>query len=412
MAQQGQTETVTLRTAQGDVDVVVPTGMSDLAIKAKLSARHPELMQRGEPVPKSGVLDRPAMPGVASRYAGPQSKALTEKMRASRDIPMDVAKVAGPGAATAVAPEMLLPGAVASMVGRGAGALSGGAYGGRLAREAGLPRWSGQAIGGAAGFMSPEILSKLGGPLISRIATMLGKSAPEAAGAAEEATLAEKVMQGGTSSRGAGVSPGASATPEATMQVGRAKAISKPEVTPLTQSPHYADIQAARANALEDAKNAAMNRPGWTAKLPARMPTSSAAPGAPSATVSTGGTLASKVAGAGRVGSAGDLATWQPEDLWQGYMKNKGTPLGESLGSEIKRRGLATSAASDVRPVGGPAASPTYTTDSLGVRWASHPSSPNPVSIPSSVPAEQADAYAMQKLGEQAKLAAKIKGGT
>jgi hypothetical protein len=53
----------------------------------------------------------------------------------------------------------------------------------------------------------------------------------------------------------------------------------------------------------------------------------------------------------GRTGSAGDLAHWREDDLWQGYLKNKGTPLGEALGNEIKRRGFATSAAENVRPI-------------------------------------------------------------
>jgi hypothetical protein len=39
------------------------------------------------PVPKPGVLGRPAMPGVSSHYAGPQSMALTPHGRESRDLP-------------------------------------------------------------------------------------------------------------------------------------------------------------------------------------------------------------------------------------------------------------------------------------------------------------------------------------
>jgi hypothetical protein len=65
--------------------------------------------------------------------------------------------------------------------------------------------------------------------------------------------------------------------------------------------------------------------------------------------------LAGKVAAGagGRVGSAGDLASWQPEDLWSGYMKNRGTPLGDSIAQEIQRRGLAgATTPTTVRPVG------------------------------------------------------------
>jgi hypothetical protein len=52
----------------------------------------------------------------------------------------------------------------------------------------------------------------------------------------------------------------------------------------------------------------------------------------------------------GRTGSAGDLASWREEDLWNGYVANKGTPLGHALGREIQRRGLATSPRMTVRP--------------------------------------------------------------
>jgi hypothetical protein len=44
-----------------------------------------------------------------------------------------------------------------------------------------------------------------------------------------------------------------------------------PEVTPMTESPYYNDYAAAKSNAREEAANNAMNRPGWTAPLPARV---------------------------------------------------------------------------------------------------------------------------------------------
>lgn len=65
-------------------------------------------------------------------------------------------------------------------------------------------------------------------------------------------------------------------------------------------------------------------------------PTTSSAPALPS--------------GVGRVGSAGDLTSWREEDLWAGYMQNKGTPQGEALAREIQRRGLASSPAGTYRP--------------------------------------------------------------
>jgi hypothetical protein len=54
--------------------------------------------------------------------------------------------------------------------------------------------------------------------------------------------------------------------------------------------------------------------------------------------------------GVGRAGSAGDLASWGEQDLWSGYMKNRGTPQGEAIAKEIQRRGLAQSPAGTYRP--------------------------------------------------------------
>lgn len=50
-----------------------------------------------------------------------------------------------------------------------------------------------------------------------------------------------------------------------------------------------------------------------------------------------------------RIGSAGDLTQWTADDLWTGYMKNKGAPLGESIGKELSRRGLVKSTSSNIR---------------------------------------------------------------
>ena len=61
-------------------------------------------------------------------------------------------------------------------------------------------------------------------------------------------------------------------------------------------------------------------------------------------------TMGGEAGGVGRVGSAGDLASWTPEDLWEGYMKNRGTPQAESLAREIQRRGIASSPAGTYRP--------------------------------------------------------------
>jgi hypothetical protein len=94
-----------------------------------------------------------------------------------------------PGAVEAKVPALAM-----NVASRGATALTGAHYGGRMASEVGLPPWVGQAVGGATGFFAPEALSKLSGPLISRIAAVLGRSAPEVATViAEDTSLAKSV---------------------------------------------------------------------------------------------------------------------------------------------------------------------------------------------------------------------------
>jgi len=187
---------------------IEPPEGGDLTQQTQAAAK-----QAGAPTsapPPSSPLTRPAMPGTSSKYAGPQSVALPAKERASRDIPFDVAKVAGPSAALAVGPEVMLPGAIASGVARGASALTGATYGGRMSAEAGLPKWPGQVIGGVAGLLAPEVLNKMTGPLISKIATVLGKSTPEIASVlTEDSTLAQKVGRdvAERAARGAPLSP-------------------------------------------------------------------------------------------------------------------------------------------------------------------------------------------------------------
>ena len=105
-----------------------------------------------------------------------------------------------PGALTSVAlaglplPTKGIAGLATNVATRGAGALTGATYGGRMAAEAGLPKWPGQVIGGVAGLFAPEVIGKMSGPLISKIAAVLGKSTPEvAAEIAADSTLAQKV---------------------------------------------------------------------------------------------------------------------------------------------------------------------------------------------------------------------------
>lgn len=104
------------------------------------------------------------------------------------------AALAGAALAGLPLPTEGLAGLATGAITRGAGALGGASYGGKLASEVGLPRWSGQVIGGAAGLFAPEVMGKLSGPLISKIATVLGRSVPEMATTlSEDSVLARTV---------------------------------------------------------------------------------------------------------------------------------------------------------------------------------------------------------------------------
>lgn len=97
--------------------------------------------------------------------------------------------------------------------------------------------------------------------------------------------------------------------------------------------------------------------------------------------------------GVGRAGSAGDLASWGESDLWEGYMRNRGTPQGEALAREIQRRGLATSPSGTYRPPQPSSPSPS-------------PAAPPPPTQPSAAPAasagpRKAGGTLLQKMAER-----------
>lgn len=119
------------------------------------------------PVAGMSVLGRPAMPGVSSRYAGPQSVALPPIQRASRDQPMEMAKTVAPMAMTmpfvggpvldAIATrsvEPMLP-LARTLVKSYAGSKLGGYIGGEFGETG---RTIGRIAGGALGSISPDSL--------------------------------------------------------------------------------------------------------------------------------------------------------------------------------------------------------------------------------------------------------------
>jgi hypothetical protein len=135
-----------------------------------------------------------------SKREGPAQ--LAERQRLAEKIGGDV--TAGTvGAATAVLPFAPgAPGAIAGAAGRGLTAMEGAKYGGGLSSSLGLGKLPGQIVGGVGGALAPEAIQKMGGPLISKIASALGRSAPEAAAGAEAAGAAAPNVEAGYSKAG------------------------------------------------------------------------------------------------------------------------------------------------------------------------------------------------------------------
>jgi hypothetical protein len=170
-----------------------PDDVVDKVIKRYVSTQ-------GQKVPSES--EALASPPKATDFPKPETTKETRqrtvgKFRAPGELtglPLSPQEEAGAAGETAVTTGLAIPGAIPQLVGRGVSAAGGASYGGKLATQAGLPKWAGQAAGAVAGLLAPEALSKLGGPLISRIATILGKSLPEVTTViAEDSTLARRV---------------------------------------------------------------------------------------------------------------------------------------------------------------------------------------------------------------------------
>lgn len=142
-------------------------------------------------------------------------------------------------------------------------------------------------------------------------------------------------------------------------------------VTPMTESPYYNEYAAAQSNAREDAANKAMNRPGWTAKLPSRINTGNGAEGyegadsrQPRAIILPGEEIDPK-----RIKNAGSAAQATAEDLQilakHGDMSAKQELTRRRLPMEGSRRGIDFSniplppGGSEYSPVGPKESAPT-----------------------------------------------------
>ena len=132
-----------------------------------------------------------------------------------------------------------------------------------------------------------------------------------------------------------------------------------PAVSKLSEGPTALQHQVARKNALNDIRNATINKPGWVSKLPDRVQFEKMTPAEQRTEIVKAiisDPEASKVVRAGaRTGSAGDLATWPKEELWTRFMKEYTSPtpnveFKNSLAEEIKRRGQSEAASHSVRP--------------------------------------------------------------
>jgi hypothetical protein len=132
-----------------------------------------------------------------------------------------------------------------------------------------------------------------------------------------------------------------------------------PEFSKLSEGPTAASHQVARQNALEEMRNATINKPGWVSKLPDRVTFKKLSPIQQRTLIQQAVASDPQAAGAlrtgSRIGSAGDLASWTPEQLWSRYMKeySSTTPdegLKQTLKNEIARRGQVTAAPNQFRP--------------------------------------------------------------
>lgn len=232
-------------------------------------------------------------------------------------LPMSPQEEAGVAGETAVTTGLAIPGAIPNIIGRGVAAAGGAGYGGKIAAGAGLPKWAGQAVGGVVGLFAPEAIGKLGGPLISRIATLLGKSAPEIATVISEDTIAQKVGR----------------------DVAERAARGEP-LTPKDEELLFDQVQKHYS---------------------------------PEAGLDSAASKSGKI-------YAGRGTSFRP------------TNEQIKLGAE--------------RPAIPPPPSPSkirFSTDSMGIRWAHSPDSPEPVSIPKSVAAADMEEYAAKKLADYVK---------
>ena len=171
----------------------------------------------------------------------------------------------------------------AADVGGWAGGLGGSLLGGFGVSRVSVPEEVG--IGGFK-FKTPKFLNPTPAPTMDEIAA--------------ENSQRKLAQQRADIEAGVKQDPGVAAHAEMESDI----ASRKPPVTPITESPNYADIQAARAAAREDAANKIINRPGWTARLPVKVPGVSEGP--LGVTPETGMT-----------GSEGRAATWTNEKVLQ-----------------------------------------------------------------------------------------------
>lgn len=132
-----------------------------------------------------------------------------------------------------------------------------------------------------------------------------------------------------------------------------------PAFSKLSEGPTALQHQAARARALEDIRNATINRPGWVSKLPdkatfKKLPTDVQRAFITHA-INSDEEASQAIRANARIGSAGDLASWTPEQLWTRYLKDFQNPNADkrflqSIGNELARRGQVTTAPFQVRP--------------------------------------------------------------
>lgn len=416
MANDNNTETVTLRTLQGEVDLIVPKGADEATIRNMVMQRHPELLadpKTGQGMERlAGVKEQQRM-GEPIRQAAAQHEAnqakLAERMQRASRSPTPFTNAVS----AVMAPEMSLR----SLVGGKLGGAAGGALANRIDPKY---RPYGQLIGGTVGSLGAaagptmaglqlETPNKLDLPLGFKLRTGVEEPPPtyapdfveRDATRLNEPYAGEAPPEGWNSPLSSRIKPSPVRTspfgPSSTSTSSPALAPGGPLPTPAAPQQPFPLRVAERA--------------GKAAKAsPAAPEGVSGSVGKPNRRMVLLPEEAQNEAQMDRV--AGQFAK-QAGTYYAGEMRPPGTTgPGAKPVNRVPRQSTPTQTPFQPPLASRVAGAPLQTeTDSLGVRWAIHPDTGYRVSIPKSIPDEGIEAYARPKLAEQQQIHDQLTGG-